>query len=129
ASSSDMWQPVVVLGAMVVYVGFVVTGQIANWLVCGQWAQPAGLLSPLGFVVNADTTAFGSVEGCAADLVTTSSALAVYAVLVACVIVGAALVWLQYRESDKAFIRQLRRRDGIARAPEIRKQVGSVVTK
>ena len=121
--------PLLVLAGVAVYGLYVLVGNVTNRLVCGQGAWPDGMFEPLGFVVSGDTTAFGTAGDCAASSTTTTIALAVLAV----VVIGLGL-WVffarqRYVQSDAFFIKQLRRRDGIARAQEVRKAVGTKATK
>lgn len=122
---SQQWIPVVILGAFVAYVGYAVTGQIANWVACGTWQSPDNLFSALSFAWTGDTTVFGSDGRCAAEVSSVVGWLAAYVVVLG-IVVGL-VVWARwtYQQSDKAFIKELRRRDGMARAPEIRKAVGT----
>lgn len=124
-SRSDRWLPVVLVGAFVVYIGYVVTGQTANWVACGSWHSPENLFAPLSFFVNGDTHVFGSDGQCAADLSSMWVWMGGYLVIAGAVIGFAVWSWFRYQQSDTAFIKELRRRTGIARGPEIRQAVGT----
>lgn len=126
---NDVLLPTALLGFIVAYIGYVVTGQLVNRLACGEWAGPENIVEPIMFVFNADTAVFGAAGQCAAGLAPMWSGMAIYLVILIGAVVVSVLTWLRYRHSDKAFLKDLRRRDGIARAPEVRKAVGTRATK
>lgn len=121
--------PLLVLAGVAVYALYVLVGNVSNRLACGQGAWPDGLFEPLGFVVSGDTTTFGTAGQCAASSTATTIALVVLAVVVIGVGLWVFFARQRYIQSDRFFIKQLRRRDGIARAQEVRKAVGSKATK
>ncbi|NWN87278.1 MAG: TraM recognition domain-containing protein [Micrococcaceae bacterium] len=121
--------PLLVLAGVAVYGVYVLVGNVMNRLFCEHAAWPAGMFEPLGFILSGDTTVFGAAGQCAASPVATTTALIAMGVVV--VAVGLLIFFARHRylQSDKFFIKDLRRREGIARAPEVRKAVGTKTTK
>src|SRR5699024_2551674 len=105
------------------------TGLTVNRVACGASNLPESVLGPLSFFWTGDTTVFGSANGCSAE--TSTMVLALIGVLVvSLVILFTLLRWRhRYLQSDAAFLKMLRRRDGIARGPEIKKMVGTKATR
>lgn len=121
--------PLLILGAFGIYGLYVLVGNVVNRVACGGGQWPDSLFGPLGFFASEDTTLFGSVDGCAAQPMTTGIALVFCGLLVGGVGAVIVLARMQYLQSDKYFIRDLQGRDGIARAPEVRKAVGTKATR
>lgn len=121
--------PLLILSGIAVYGLYVLVGNVMNQLSCDQTAWPDNMFGPLGFFVTGDTMAFGAVGQCAASPVATTTALIVLGVLV--ITAGLVIFFARqrYMQSDMFFIKDLRRRDGIARAAEVRNAVGSKATK
>lgn len=115
----------IILGIAALYGLFVLTGMGVNRAVCGPGGSPDSLFGPLGFFSSGDTTVFGTTDGC------TAPTAAVVATLVGVLVVVAVLVgvgfWARakWKQSDRAFLKDLRRREGIARASEVRRTVGT----
>lgn len=122
---SARWMPVVLLGTVIAYVGYVVTGKISNWFACGQWHSPDNIFEPVSFVVTADPRVFGSDGACAADLASMWAWLGGYGVVMVAAVGVAVWGWIRYQQSDRAFIKELRNRAGVARGSEIRATVGT----
>lgn len=129
ATGSEHALPLLILGVVALYGLYVLTGVLTNRTVCGVLAWPDTIFAPLGFVTTGEGTAFGAAAGCAAD---TGTLVTVYIVLVV-VLVGLIGVgvygWARYQQSDKAFIRGIRWREGMARSPEIRRAVGATAAR
>lgn len=123
-SSVNQWLPLAVLGVAAAYVGYVLTGQTANRIACGSWANPENIVDPLLFIVTSDPSVFGQAQRCSAEASGTWIAMSLYLVALIVTVSLAVFGWLRYQQSDKAFIKELRRRDGFARGPEIRQAVG-----
>lgn len=121
--------PLLILGAISIYGLYVLVGNVVNRLACDDGAWPESILEPLGYLVSGDTAVFGTVKGCSAEPATTGIVLVINGLLVGGMITGIFVARMQYLQSDKYFIRDLQRRDGIARAPEVRKAVGTKTTK
>lgn len=128
-ATSNRALPMVILSVMGAYAIYVVTGSIVNRLACNGGAWPDSFLAPLGFLGTGDTTAFGDVQGCSAATSTTVTTL--LGVLVIGVVVALVCIrWrMRYLQSDTAFLKMLRQRNGIARGPEVKKMVGTRATK
>src|SRR5690625_3862939 len=128
-TQSQQWVPMALVGGLFAYIGYVITGQIATWIDCGAWSNPENVVEPVTFLFMGDTSVFGSDGECSAEVTTIWTSLLMYLlVLIAAV---AVIVWrrLRYLQSDAFFLKTLRHREGIARAPEIRKAVGTKATK
>src|SRR5699024_10365510 len=100
-----------------------------NRLACGQGAWPDGLSEPLGSVASGDTKACGTAGDCAAPSTTTTIALAALAGGATGLGLRVFFARPRYVQADAFLIKPLRRRDGIARAQEVRKAVGTKATK
>ena len=99
-------------------------GTVANRISCGGWARPDSMFDPLRFFVTGDAAAFGTYQGCTAS---TGMVIGFWIGLLVTVGVIAGLcwyMWRRYTQSDLYFIRDVRRRDGIARHAEVKKSVG-----
>lgn len=121
--------PIAVLSVFAIYLIFAATGAVVNRVVCGEVAAPNSFLAPLGFLGRGDTTSFGAVEGCAADTSTTVATL-IGVLVIGLVIAVLCVRWRsRYLQSDTALLKMLRRRNGIARGPEIERMVGTKSTK
>ncbi|WP_413543333.1 type IV secretory system conjugative DNA transfer family protein [Citricoccus nitrophenolicus] len=117
--------PLAILGVICVYGAYVLVGALTNRAVCGTLAWPSTIVAPLGFVVTGDGTAFGSAAGCSAPTGTLIAAYIGLGLLLVVLVGAGAYAWMRYRQSDKAFIRGIRWREGMARGPEIRRAVGA----
>ena len=121
--------PLLLLAGVGVYGLYVLVGNVMNRVWCDQAAWPDGMFEPLGFFVDGDTTAFGAVGRCAAPSVATTTALVVLGVLVIATGLAVGFARQRYLQSDNFFIKDLRRRDGLAQAAEVRKAVGTKATR
>ncbi|WP_343959743.1 hypothetical protein [Yaniella flava] len=74
--------------------------------------------------MTSDPSVFGQAQQCSAEASGTWIAMSLYLVALIVTVSLAVFGWLRYQHSDKAFIKELRRRDGFARGPEIRQAVG-----
>ncbi|HRO95262.1 MAG TPA: type IV secretion system protein VirD4, partial [Citricoccus sp.] len=117
--------PLAILGLIGVYGAYVLVGVLTNRAVCGALAWPETIVDPLGFVATGDGTAFGTAAGCAAPTGTLIGAYIGLAVVLVLLVGAGAYAWMRYQQSDTAFIRSIRWREGMARAPEIRRAVGA----
>lgn len=120
----DLALPLVAVGAIVLFLIYGLAGNLVNALVCGSGARPRNVLEPVRFFTTWDTAVFGASAGCTSPtwlMVTIMVGL----LLALAVTIGVGVyLWNRYQQSDRALLRQLRWRDGIARGSEIRKMVG-----
>lgn len=121
--------PLTVLTLFATYSIYVLTGMTTNRVACGAGAAPESYLGSIQFLWTGDTTVFGTAGGCAAETSTTIAAmLGVLTVGVAITVL--AMRWrMNYLQSDSAFLKMLRGRNGIARRPEVQRTVGTKATK
>src|SRR5699024_2162138 len=103
---------------------YVLTGQTANRIACGSWANPENIVDPLLFIVTSDPSVFGQAQRCSAEASGTWIAMSLYLVALIVTVSLAVFGWLRYQQSAKAFIKEWRRRDEIARGLEIREAAG-----
>src|SRR5699024_4315170 len=93
---------------------YVLTGLSVNRVVCGDSNLPESALAPVGFFFTGDTSVFGAANDCSADTSTTVVAL-IGVFVVGLVITFTVLRWRhRYLQSDRAFLKILRRREGLA---------------
>ncbi|MGM7670252.1 type IV secretory system conjugative DNA transfer family protein [Microbacterium sp. A93] len=129
ATGSEHTLPLLILGVVGLYGAYVLAGVLTNRAVCGALAWPDTIFSPLGFVATGEGTAFGSAAGCAANTGTLITVYIVLAVVLIVLIAVGVYGWARYQQSDKAFIRSIRWREGMARSPEIRRAVGATAAR
>lgn len=124
------WLGVIIVVAIFGAYGlYVLTGLSVNRIVCGESSLPESVLAPVGFFFTGDTSVFGTANGCSAETSTTVMAL-IAVFVVGLVITFTLLRWRhRYLQSDRAFLKMLRRREGLARNHEIKKMVGTKATK
>jgi len=97
-------------------------------LTCGARPQPSGPLSGIWLGLSGDPTTY-QLTSCAIPVpaIRLLDALAVILV-VAGAVVGVAM-WVRYRQSDAAFVTDLRRRPGFATATEVRAHLSARAVK
>src|SRR5699024_10230747 len=86
--------------------GYVLTGQTANRIACGSWANPENIVDPLLFIVTSDPSVFGQAQRCSAEASGTWIAMSLYLVALIVTVSLAVFGWLRYQQSDKAFIKE-----------------------
>src|SRR5699024_5144503 len=120
------WLGVIIVVAIFGAYGLdVLTGLSVNRVGCGGSSRPESVLAPGGLVFTGDTSVFGTANGCSAETSTTVMAL-IAVFVVGLVITFTLLRWRhRYLQSDRAFLKMLRRREGLARNHEIKKMVGT----
>jgi type IV secretory pathway TraG/TraD family ATPase VirD4 len=108
-------------------------GMIAGILRCGAVPVPPAVLSPLGFLNPSqlgDVSGYGTVPGTACGP-ETGAVIVWMVVLVALAATVAVIVWRlvhDWRQSDERFIRDIGRREGLAKEKEIRDKLGEKAT-
>lgn len=111
---------VLIAAAVILSLAFGFLAESVTQIVCGARPAPEHLFAGLALAVTGDPSAYAPPAGCAMPVV------AIRIVDIAAVVVIAALtVWVliavrRYRESDRAFISDLRTRPGFATSGEIR---------
>lgn len=114
-----------VLGMAAVVAAFAGLGIAVNRMACGQWAAPENPVAILGFFNGADMSAFGTTAaGCTGQLWHLIVLVMGVVVLIVAAVMTVIIVRGRYRQSDKYLVKTLRRREGIAKAPEVREAVG-----
>lgn len=115
----------VILPLMALVGAYLLAGFLAGRIQCGEPVLPEHPFDTLRFLVSGDPAAFGtSASGCTATqggVIGWLIGMAVAVLIVIGVIVAAVA---RYKQSDRYFIKHLRRREGLARGPEIAKAVG-----
>lgn len=113
------------LPAMALFGAYVLAGFLAGRVECGAPTRPELLFDTLGFLGTGDPAAFGATaEGCTATQAGVIGWMIGLGVAVLVAAVAAMLAWSRYQQSDKKFIKDLRQREGLARAAEITRAVG-----
>lgn len=110
---------------------YLAAGFLAGRVRCGEPVRPDHPFDTFAFVATGDAAVFGQTAGgCTA---TTSGVIGwMIGIAVTVLVVAGVIVALvaRYKQSDRYFIKHLRRREGLARGPEIAKAVGKkAVTK
>ncbi|WP_431796996.1 type IV secretory system conjugative DNA transfer family protein [Microbacterium kunmingense] len=111
---------VLIAAAVILSLAFGFLAESVTQIVCGARPAPEHLFAGLALAITGDPSAYAPPAGCAVPV------LAIRIVDIAAVVVIAALtVWVliavrRYRESDRAFISDLRTRPGFATSGEIR---------
>jgi type IV secretory pathway TraG/TraD family ATPase VirD4 len=106
-----------VVGLANLLMGFI--AQTVTAAICGSRPEPATAFSGVWLALSGDLTAY-ETEACALPILPIRVLDAVAAIIMVGVCVAAVLAWMRYRQSDAAFIGELRRRPGFATAAEIR---------
>ena len=126
---SDQFAIAAVCLAAAIFYLLYLPGMIAGWLRCGAVPVPPFIFSPLGFLnplALGDTSGFGYAPGttCAPETwATTVWMIALLAFGLAVLLTVWKLV-LDWRQSDERFIREVMRREGLARPKEVREKLG-----
>ncbi|WMY80039.1 TraM recognition domain-containing protein [Citricoccus sp. I39-566] len=128
-TGSENALPLALLGLIGLYAAYVAVGVLTNRAACGTLTLPGTIVDPLGFLTTGDAAAFGTTTGCAADTGLLIGVYAALAVLVLALAGAGVYAWGRYRQSDTAFLRSIRWREGMARAPEIRRAVGTAAAR
>ncbi|MGQ7788337.1 type IV secretory system conjugative DNA transfer family protein [Nesterenkonia sp. K-15-9-6] len=95
-------------------------GMLVNRVACGDWGTLDSPLALIQFGMTGEMAAFGDVDGCAAPASWFFGTLIGLLMLVVVLVVVIVVAWSRYKESDRYFIKDLRRREGIAKPAEIR---------
>lgn len=101
---------------------------LATRVSCGAFAAPESPATAASFFWTGEPAALGSVDGCAAELSTVFIGLGVLLGVVIAVVIAVAIARARYKQSDRYFIKDVRGREGIAKAGELRK-ANSVIGK
>jgi len=130
-SRDEVWPRILAaVIALLVVVNFVLefVAEAVTSLICGARPHPTGPFSGFWLGVSGDPTAF-RLDGCVIPVaqIRILDAVAVILVLAAAVIGGAR--WVRYRQSDAAFVAELRRRPGFAAASEVQKHLSARAVK
>lgn len=114
-----------VVGLIILLAAFLGVGILTNRAACGAWAHPESPFDVIGFFSSGDMAVFGTTSsGCHAPLWHLFAWLGGFVLLVVIVVVAILVARMRYKQSDRYLIKQLRYREGMAKAPEIRKAVG-----
>ena len=111
---------ILIAAAMLLALAFGFIAEATTSLTCGARPVPVNLFSGLVLALTGDTTAYTPSPGC-----TLPVAIIRIVDAVAVLLIGGLAVWVlvavrRYRESDRAFITDLRTRPGFATSSEIR---------
>ena len=129
ASDKGTQMALLVLGlCAVTFYTIYLPGFIAAWFRCGAVATPPTIFSPLSFLNPQDfgaVTRYGTTgDGCRPE----RWAVTAWMIVLACsALVVAVVVWklvLDWNQSGTKFVKDLARRDGLARIREVRQTVG-----
>jgi len=130
-SRDEVWPRILAaVIALLVVVNFVLefVAEAVTSLTCGARPQPTGPFSGFWLGLSGDPTAL-RLDGCVIPVapIRILDAVAVILVLAAAVIGGAR--WVRYRQSDAAFVAELRRRPGFATGSEVQKHLSARAVK
>lgn len=123
-TGSDILMYVVagIVGFLALLTGLAV---LTNRVACESWAAPSSVMDPLMFITSQDTGAFGVTDnGCSAPTSWVFTVWAVFLVITVLVVGAGFAAYTKYRQSDGYFIKQLRRREGLAKRAEIAQWMG-----
>lgn len=101
---------------------------LATRATCGAFASPDSMIGAASFLWTADPAVLGTVEGCASEQSTVIISLGVLAAVAISLVIVIAVARARYKQSDRYFIKDVRDRENIAKAGELRKQ-NRVITK
>lgn len=115
----------IVGGVLVLLAVMTGLGMTANRIACDGWALPGHVFAPLSFIFNGNTADFGTdPSGCSAPTWLVWLLWGIALVVVAVVVAWGTYAYVGYKQSDKYFIKQVRRRDGLAKRKEVSKALG-----
>lgn len=97
-----------------------VVADTVTLIACGAHPTPSGILSGLSIAATGSATAYAPPAGCVMPTTAIRIADLIVLLLLAGAGVGVAVVVGRYRQSDRAFIADLRTRPGFAPASEVR---------
>lgn len=94
-------------------------------LVCGERPEPAGLLSGLAVAITGDPDTYTLTGSCTLPVWQIRVADTLAVVLIVALAVVGWRAWRAYRQSDQAFLSDLRARPGFAEAGEVKKHLSA----
>ncbi|MCR2811303.1 MULTISPECIES: type IV secretory system conjugative DNA transfer family protein [unclassified Microbacterium] len=106
--------------AFVLSLLFAFLAQAVTWAICQSRPTPTSLFSGLWLAVTGDPTGYTAPAGCAIPVLPIRVADLVAVLLLGALGVGIGVAVRRYRQSDQAFIADLRTRPGFAPASEVR---------
>jgi type IV secretion system protein VirD4 len=114
------------LGVLAV-VYFIVLGaaNLSTWFTCGGWLTGGTLWSPIKVLTGGGDITAGYPGQCTGSAVVFWILLAVGVVVPILIIVGLWTLWQMHKQSDKYFLADLLKREGIAKGREIKAKAGT----
>lgn len=128
-SSNGLMAPILLICAFALVGFYFLVGMVVYRATCGVPLKMESPLEMLSFLWTSDTSVFNT-PGVQCE-VSASSVWATLIGVVVVMIVGITwgfLAYARYKQSDKYFVRDMKSRLGVARAPEIRKFYGKRAT-
>jgi len=114
---------ILIAAAVVLSLLFGLVAQSITLVACGTGLTPRNLFSGLWLAATGDPAAYFTTSGCELPITPIRILDVVAILLIAAVVVWGMRVWLRYRQSDRSFIADLRKRPGFAPASEIRQHL------
>lgn len=122
-----VWLLLALLVAAGIVLGVVVA---VTRLVCGQRPEVQSPSDMLPFFWTGEPGYLAvTAEGCAATPVAVWGTLGALAAAVVVLIIVGMVAWSRYKQGDRYFVREVRRREGIARRAELRRVAGPGATR
>ena len=111
---------ILVAAGMLLALAFGFLAEALTWLACGARPTPANLFSGLVLALTGNPAAYTAPAGCALPVTLIRVVDILALLLIGALAVGVQVAVRRYRESDRAFITDLRTRPGFATSSEIR---------
>jgi type IV secretory pathway TraG/TraD family ATPase VirD4 len=128
SKQSSQWTTIAVYGIFAV----VVAGGLATLIgasvirmVCGAAARPGSVLAGLQLAISGSAAGYAGSAGCHVPVTAVRVLDLLALALIIAVAVAIAVWWFRFRQSDRHFIHELRLRDGLAKAGEIRRHASA----
>lgn len=116
---------VLVAVAVVLSIAFGYISEAVTQIVCGGRPSPQHLFAGLSLAITGDTSAYDAPAGCEIPVAWIRVVDIAVVVLIAALVVGVLIAVRRYRESDSAFVSDLRTRPGFATSAEIRRHLSA----
>lgn len=100
-------------------------GSLVTWVQCGERPASVGVLAVVRFFQSGGQALAVESGRCAPSTVAIGAVIAVAMVMIVAVVVSAVIVWSRWAESDGRFLRDVRSREGVAKAREVEKKAGA----
>jgi hypothetical protein len=128
SKQSSQWTTIAVYGIF----GVVVAGGLATLIgaaairfVCGTGGRPSSVFAGLQLAISGSAAGYAGVNGCHIPVMSVRVLDLLALALIIAAAVAVAVWWFRFQQSDRHFIHELRMRDGLAKAGEIRRHASA----